>query len=87
MRRCANAAARPFLGVLAGGLLALHAAVAGEAPGAAAPADGPVLTGKERLSGKGADEQRVDNCKVPVDRRGEKERPDLCGGTSSTATQ
>jgi hypothetical protein len=31
---------------------------------------------KERLSGKASDEQRVDNCKVPVELRGPKPRPD-----------
>ena len=36
------------------------------------------LTGKERLSDKASDEQRVDNCSVPADRRGSKPRPD-CG--------
>jgi hypothetical protein len=33
---------------------------------------------KERLSNKASDEQRVDNCKVPLDRRGPKPRPDSC---------
>jgi hypothetical protein len=37
-----------------------------------------VLTGKERLGNKWMDEQRVDNCKVPIDRRGTKPRPDVC---------
>ena len=40
--------------------------------GACAPAhadDHPVRTGKERLSDKGSDEQRVDDCKVPPERR------------------
>jgi hypothetical protein len=36
------------------------------------------LTGKERLGNKWMDEQRVDNCKVPIDRRGTKPRPDAC---------
>ena len=31
---------------------------------------------KERLSDKASDEQRVDNCHVPLDRRGPKPRPD-----------
>lgn len=31
---------------------------------------------KERLSDKGSDEQRVNNCRVPLDRRGSKPRPD-----------
>jgi hypothetical protein len=33
---------------------------------------------KERLGDKASDEQRVDNCKVPVERRGTKVRPDHC---------
>lgn len=36
------------------------------------------LTGKERLGKKWTDEQRVDNCKVPVDKRGAKPRPSTC---------
>jgi hypothetical protein len=35
-----------------------------------------VLTGKERLGRKWADEQRVDNCNVPPDKRGDKPRTD-----------
>jgi len=38
----------------------------------------PVLTGKERLGRKWTDEQRIDNCKVPIDKRGNKPRPSLC---------
>ena len=37
-----------------------------------------VLTGKERLGNKWMDEQRVDNCKVPIDKRGTKPRPNTC---------
>ncbi|MEZ2311970.1 hypothetical protein AB6809_35835 [Paraburkholderia sp. RCC_158] len=33
---------------------------------------------KERLGDKGSDEQRVNNCKVPVEERGAKPRPDTC---------
>ena len=33
---------------------------------------------KERLGGKASDEQRVDNCKVPPDKRGTKPRADTC---------
>ena len=39
---------------------------------------GPVRTGKERLGDKWNDEQRVDNCKVPPDKRGPKPRPNGC---------
>jgi hypothetical protein len=42
------------------------------------PEESKVLTGKERLGNKWMDEQRVDNCKVPVDKRGTKPRPDTC---------
>jgi hypothetical protein len=37
-----------------------------------------VLTGKERLGEKWKDEQRIDNCNVPPDKRGPKPRPDTC---------
>ena len=36
----------------------------------------PAKTSKERLSDKASDEQRVDNCHVPVERRGAVARPD-----------
>jgi hypothetical protein len=42
------------------------------------PEETKVLTGKERLGNKWMDEQRVDNCKVPVDKRGTRPRPDTC---------
>lgn len=38
----------------------------------------PGKTGKERLGDKASDEQRVDNCKVPPERRGAKIRSDMC---------
>ncbi|WGD54749.1 hypothetical protein QA641_13040 [Bradyrhizobium sp. CB1650] len=37
-----------------------------------------VLTGKERLGPKWTDEQRIDNCNVPADKRGTKTRSVLC---------
>jgi hypothetical protein len=40
---------------------------------------------KERLSDKASDEQRVDNCKVPVDRRGLKIRAEDCQRDDSRA--
>ena len=36
------------------------------------------LTGKERLGRKWMDEQRMDNCKVPINKRGNKPRLDTC---------
>jgi hypothetical protein len=42
-------------------------------------ADSPAArTGKERLGKKWMDEQRLDNCKIPPDKRGTKPRPDAC---------
>ena len=42
-------------------------------------ADPPAArTGKERLGKKWMDEQRLDNCKIPLDKRGTKFRPDTC---------
>ena len=35
-------------------------------------------TGKERLGHKWTDEQRIDNCNVPIDKRGNKPRPVAC---------
>ena len=35
-------------------------------------------TGKERLGEKWQDEQRIDNCKVPPEKRGTRPRPDRC---------
>jgi hypothetical protein len=52
----------------------------GEAPAQA------TRTAKERLGSKESDEQRIDNCKVPVDLRGPKSRPDECGDGASTRT-
>src|SRR3954447_24405602 len=46
----------------------------------------PTRTGKERLGGKASDEQRVDNCKVPPDRRGTTPRPDTCREDASTGS-
>jgi hypothetical protein len=43
--------------------------------GSSSPA---MQTGKERLSRKWMDEQRVDNCNVPIDKRGSKPRPSDC---------
>ena len=49
---------------------------------------GPLRLGldtlKERLSDKASDEQRVDNCRVPLDKRGSKTRPD-CDRPSSAS--
>jgi hypothetical protein len=49
------------------------------APQAASSVEAPrKLTGKERLGPKWTDEQRLDNCNVPPDKRGTRPRPDGC---------
>jgi hypothetical protein len=53
--------------------LALAAAVA-QAPDIAKAQEPQTL--KERLSDKASDNQRVDNCRVPAERRGSAPRPD-----------
>ena len=45
---------------------------------AAVPANGPSRTGKERMGRKWMDEQRIDNCNVPIDKRGSKPRRADC---------
>jgi hypothetical protein len=49
----------------------------------AAPADGRSLTGKERMGRKWMDEQRIDNCNVPTDKRGSRPRPSNCMNSPS----
>jgi hypothetical protein len=44
----------------------------------------PALTGKERLGPKWTDEQRIDNCRVPIDKRGSKPRPGACPDSPSS---
>jgi hypothetical protein len=44
----------------------------------------PVLTGKERLGPKWTDEQRIDNCHVPMEKRGDKPRPSTCPNRPSS---
>jgi hypothetical protein len=69
----------------AGSVLAQQRASDSPTTTAAPPSDAPppkVLTGKERLGEKWTDEQRVDNCRVPLDKRGAKPRPDACSDGS-----
>ena len=49
----------------------------------AATANGPSLTGKERMGRKWMDEQRIDNCKVPIDKRGSRPRSSTCSHVPS----
>lgn len=68
---------------LTGGLAVLlatgsHAQETAPAAAPAIEAESAVKTGKERLSDKASDEQRVDNCKVPPERQGTTPRPAAC---------
>ena len=63
------------VGVVAGVNTLAGAAGADPAPSAVPPKK----TGKERLSDKASDEQRVDDCNVPPERRGTSLRPSACG--------
>jgi hypothetical protein len=60
------------------------------APPASAPPPRPdriaeIRTLKERLSDKASDEQRVDNCRVPLERRGPTPRPGCSGEDEAPA--
>jgi hypothetical protein len=46
--------------------------------GATSKTSPAVLTGKERLGRKWMDEQRIDNCNIPIEKRGTKPRPATC---------
>ena len=54
------------------------AAESGMRPASPASRKADTLTGKERLGPKWTDEQRIDNCNVPVDKRGSKPRSSVC---------
>lgn len=65
----------PFVALLV--LLAVTAQAQDSSPAPVVPAVA-TKTAKERLIDKAADEQRVDNCNVPAEKRGPKPRPDAC---------
>jgi hypothetical protein len=44
----------------------------------------PALTRKERLGPKWTDEQRIDNCHVPIDKRGSRPRSSACPNSPSS---
>ncbi len=59
-----------------------------EVPPPSAPGAAPEMkTLKEKLSDKASDEQRVDNCHVPSDRRGTKRRPDCAPALSAPSAK
>lgn len=47
-------------------------------PDVSSAASPRTLTGKERLGPKWMDEQRLDNCNVPIEKRGSRPRPSAC---------
>ncbi len=83
---------RPLLVVLFATYMALPASARDRAPtddppmpnATTQPLDGPgMFSGKERLGKKWIDEQRINNCKVPIDKRGAKPRPNTSPQTPS----
>lgn len=76
MRRCLLIVSFLCTAFFAGG----HALAGDAASGEVEPPAQPVKTGKERLSDKASDEQRVDDCNVPPERRGARLRPTACDG-------
>lgn len=64
------------LAVALGGLMSAPVPVI-PAGGYVSAASAPVRTGKERLSDKASDEQRVNDCKVPPEKR-TRPRPTDC---------
>jgi hypothetical protein len=72
----------PFLAAASAALLLYPVALPASEPlpanAAVTPSPAPSKTGKERLSDKASDEQRVDNCKVSPERQGTKPRPSAC---------
>jgi hypothetical protein len=64
-------------------LAVLLPAMAALIAGAPAAMAAETKTSKERLSDKAADEQRVDNCRVPLARRGATPRPDCPDGADA----
>jgi len=79
---------RALVRLVTGLLVVAWAGLGFFAPGARADGEAshvqPTRTAKERLGGKASDEQRVDNCKVPLDQRGSKPRPDDCRDGAGT---
>jgi hypothetical protein len=65
------------LGVIIATLWSGPTAVVPADSSAQAEISAPVRTGKERLTDKASDEQRVDDCKVPLTRR-TRDRPSNC---------
>ena len=66
------------LGILFAICIALPASAQSGVSAPAPSQANPTQTGKERLGRKWMDEQRIDNCNVPIDKRGTRPRPNVC---------
>jgi hypothetical protein len=71
------------LNKLAAGCLAAFVLMAGVGSSVGVATTAELKSLKERLSDKASDNQRVNNCHVPVDRRGPVPRPGCPGGTAA----
>jgi hypothetical protein len=81
-----------WIGIVTASILGAFAALAADEPTPTMPpaavqrpteqVPAPVKTGKERLSSKASDDQRVDNCKIPQKMWGTTVRSDTCEGKS-----
>jgi len=69
------------------GLLVISRATGGGTAQVPSPSPNRTESLKERLSDKSSDKQRVDNCKVPHNRRGSRPRPQGCSRVGATASQ
>lgn len=67
-----------FAVIYTGIMLASSQAIATETVNTGIISQKDIMTAKERLGKKASDKQRVNNCKVPVEKRGTKPRPDKC---------
>jgi hypothetical protein len=88
--RCTKDRTRPTVKLLFSALLVLALVLFGAPDGFAQDRSAAVpvsktppnmidsLTGKERLGRKWMDEQRIDNCKIPLDKQGTKPRSSGC---------
>ena len=74
--RVRRAPLAPVVAVLTA--LAASAWAAGPPSDQMEPVQPRQLTAKERLTSKAADEQRTNDCNVPVEQRGDSRRPDDC---------
>ena len=78
MRLAANISFCCVVGLLVVPSVAAQKRMLPEKHSGEAASQAETLTGKERLGPKWTDEQRIDNCNVPVEKRGTRPRPVKC---------